>query len=247
MWLKKKKRLLILGDSYAMIGSSENPKVGPAWTDLLERNGQYQVTNLAEARSSLWFSFKNFLRCQEEHDKIIFVVTEPHRLYLPIRKDLEIIHHSHSSIKDLIQNTKLINDLKKDKIALEKIEAVNLYFKHILDTEERTVYQKLVIKEIREIRPDTVLIPAFSNSIFDHQSDCLVDVSDRETSWSNLSMYDLFIKYEELRNCHMIDENNQMLYEHVLRWLEGEPVVINRKSFKKMEKKDFEKYLRLKT
>lgn len=243
MFIHRKKRVLILGDSYAR-NKSLNPINGPAWTELLRINRKYQVTNLAEGGSCMWFSFRNFLNYHEKHDKIIFVVTNPLRLYFPIYEDIVPPHHNPGTLD-------LLLDIKKtttNSSQIENIDAVLSYFKHIVDMEEISIYQKLMIKEIRQLRPDTILIPAFPNSIFDYQSDCLMDVSDREVQGLGISMYNnIFETYDEQRNCHLIDENNHILYKHVLHWLDGAPVVIDKNNFKKMKRQDFDRYLKLKT
>ena len=241
-------KILILGDSYAELtpplirkDDYANHSTGPSWTFLLDENPRYKVTNLAESGSSIWFSFRNFICHHMPYDKIIFVATQPTRLYCPIDCERPIKHHTHHHPR----RNKLrehYREIDPTHTVVEKIDAVDLYFKHIIDLEERAVVQRLMIKEIRDIRPDTILIPAFHDSIFDYEGACLFDISKNELKDTNMDYSKLHKTHDDMRACHMIDENNRIFYEHVLRWIDGENVSLHVDDFKVMSIEHVDRY-----
>ena len=236
-----KTTILVLGDSFA-VPRSPDSKNGPTWTSLLDMDPRYRVTNLAEGGSSMWFSFRNFMRHHANYDRIIFAVTESHRIYHLISHEPGLQHHNHRAMMWLEKHRKLCKEIDPNHPHIERIDAIKLYFKHIMDLEERDVVQRLMIKEIREVRPDTILIPSFDTSISDHEGDCLIHISERELNHLGLSIGNAYRTHEELRACHMIKENNEILYEHAVRWINGDNMSLHVEDFKVMPADQLNRY-----
>ena len=239
-------RVLILGDSFAVkhTGYDDADALnGPSWTKLLELDPRYRVTNMAEGGSSMWFSFRNFMKYQHEYDVILYVVSESHRLYHPISTDSGIRHWNFAAPWWFDAVRRKLSSQSLDNTGFEEVSAIELYFKHLLDIEERDTFQRLMINDIRTNRPDAILIPAFQESIYDHEGVCLVDISDREIRHLGLELADTFKTRDEQRLCHLTKENNRTLYEHVVRWIDGENMSMHAEDFGIMPADELDRYL----
>ena len=243
---KSAQSVLILGDSFAVTGTGYDDADalnGPSWTTLLELDPRYAVTNMAEGGSGMWFSFRNFVRHQHEYDIIVYVVTESHRLYHPITTDSGIRHWNFAAPQwfDAIKHK--LSAQSSDNPGLKEVSAIELYFEHLLDIEERDTFQRLMINDIRTVRPDAILIPAFRESIYDHVGACLVDISDREIQHLGLRLADTFKTRDERRLCHLTKENNRTLYEHVVQWIDGENMSMHAEDFGIMSAAELDRYM----
>lgn len=244
-------RVLILGDSFAdryVDINDRHPESidlnGPSWPMLLELDPRYKVTNMAEGGSGMWFSFRNFVRHQRDYDIILYVVSESHRLYHPISAEPNIRHHNINASN--VWTSALKRKLEAEShthTSLEELLAIELYFKYLLNLEERDEYQRLMINDIRTARPDAILIPAFRESIYDHEGACLIDISDNELRHLGLRLADGFRTRNERRQCHMTKENNRTLYEHVCRWIDGESMSMHIEDFSVMPAAELDRYM----
>lgn len=222
-----KQTLLILGDSFADTRENDPNFTGPSWSALLEKSEEYEVTNKAIGGSSLYYSKLIFDELQKQFDKVILVVTLADRLYLPI--DGLTLRSSPHHTSNLWFNELNINYIKKTNpnniTGMKQLEAVRDYFLYICNWEKDFYINQLILNDIKKIRPDIILIPAFEGS-WHRPTSYLNQISDMELRHWNLTHDELSSKtgYVDCRKCHMSERNNQILYEKSLKWLKGDPV-----------------------
>jgi len=203
-------KIAIFGDSYSSTyGYSEvNPYA--SWSIMLSE--KYDVKNFSENGSSLYYEKLLFDKHQQDFDKIIFCITAPGRLefkldtlknnskYFPWYQHIPTIHIIQSRLK-ISELTEF--DKKRYKILYE-------YLLEVRDFEQEQYYHSMMVKDIIKQRPDTLLIPAFPNSLTD-QTDCLEDVTVFEDKIFNKKTG----FYRDNRLCHMSLENNKILFSIV--------------------------------
>jgi hypothetical protein len=173
----------------------------------------YDVRNFSENGSSLYYMKLLFDKHQQDFDKIIFCITAPGRLefkvdtlknnskYVPWYQHIPTIHTIQSRLT-IPELTEL--DKKRYKILYE-------YLLEIQDIEQEQYHHSMLVKDIINQRPDTILIPGFSTSISD-QFDCLENITkfedcilDKKTGF-----------YRDKRPCHMSLENNKIIFNNVI-------------------------------
>jgi hypothetical protein len=201
----------IFGDSYSSTyGYEQRVKLYPSWSFMLSEN--YDVRNFSKNGSSLYYMKLLFDKHQQDFDKIIFCITAPGRLefkvdtlknnskYDPWYQHIPTIHiiQSRLTIPEL---TEL--DKKRYKILYE-------YLLEIQDIERERYYHAMLVKDIVNQRPDTILIPAFPTSLTD-QTDCLESITKFEDKILNKKTG----FYRDSRPCHMSLENNKIIFNNV--------------------------------
>jgi hypothetical protein len=217
-------KIAIFGDSFA----ANNPRNPTAsWMDLLSEI--HDVKNFAEQGSSLFYSVDQFLKNHHDFDKIIFVVTDVNRIYLPDHHIKDLRRHQAglpSVERQLFQLSQLKkyndNDLQKLKI----LTAVKDYFQYIQNDDYDSYVYNLMIKDILDKRPDAVLIPACSaTSNFYKGKSYMKDISFKELDGWSLDIN--WAQTADYRHAHMSAENNAIFFRNVLKWLSGEEVNID--------------------
>jgi len=232
-------RILIVGDSFGEISSFNSirfPDVGPGWPELLAQHTNFQVTNLCQGGSSLYFSYKNFKLHYKQHDKIIFCLTKPGRRYLPIPNYDDAFSQHHHNVESV---NRLKLRFQYDPIASKYVEALEDYYTYLQDIEYDKYAQYTLVDHVQRLRPDTILIPCFQDSFRTISGHPMEQIGFNELkylfNWKNFdhNIFNDFYKkgLTEARKCHMCEENNFIFYQDVLRWLDGDPVYINVNKF----------------
>jgi len=95
---------------------------------------------------------------------------------------------------------------------------------------QQSFYIDLLIDQIKKIRPDAIIIPAFRD-IFQvkSMSPCLYDITEIENNHWGIPVH--YGNPDDARRCHMSKENNLILSKFIEQWLQGEPVNININDF----------------
>lgn len=157
------KTLGIFGDSFAdpSHGHDNYPEERQyGWPCLL--SDSYDVEIFARGGSSLYYSYKLFLEHQHRFSKVIFAVSEPgrlceNRIKSTLGEDEFVFVPSWQQA-----NYWLENDIKHiDKNEIDKLKAMRDFYLHVDYYESSTLFSELLVKRIRDIRPDVLLINSF--------------------------------------------------------------------------------------
>ena len=211
----------VFGDSFAILKLN----LTPTWIEILSE--KYNINNHALSGSNLYYSIEEIKKHHEEYDKIILVVTEPGRLrvsnLIPLGLSQQFINgpldQKYSQRKELSKYEKLV------------WEAANRYFACLQDDEYDRYIHNLMLDEIKKIRPDIILIPAFINSWCNVNGSPMLSIYQKENTAWNFDLTTVVTQYKDNRNCHMIAENNAIFAYNADKWIHGEPVHIRLDDF----------------
>ena len=202
--------LAIFGDSYARKDADdiyEQP-----WHNFIK---DYNIKNFGEPGSDLWFSYNLFLKNHSKFDKIIFLVTAPHRIRL-IGPNTVIYHNQSYTTASIKASLATDTELDQYNIVLGYYE-----FIHNKEKEEK-VYQ-LIIDDIFRIRPDAIVYPCFDNNWSSEMP--LYNITKFEDSYLGMTdarRQEFYRKgLRDSRACHMIEENNLVVANMFLSKLDG--------------------------
>ena len=95
-----------------------------------------------------------------------------------------------------------------------------------------------MVDAIKKIRPDTIIIPCFHNSIPNLTHKAMCEIGHMEINHLFNTRYykiekELHDKRLDARKCHMSEENNFIFYRKMLKFLSGEPVHLDIDDFVK--------------
>lgn len=220
----------IFGDSFASL--KLNPT--PTWVDILSK--KYDITNHSVSGSNLYYSVEQIKKFHLEYDKIVLVVTEPGRLQ--ISDWIPVDSKSNQFVTGRF-DSKYLNNLTSNPYEIHTWSAANQYFTYLQNNNYDVYIHNLMVKELKEIRPDIILIPAFLNSWANVKGASMHHIFLKENTEWNIGWIDTIEKYDDLRNCHMTAENNAIFAEKAEQWINGEPVHINLDDFVTTTNKDF--------
>lgn len=211
-------KIAIYGDSFADTKNIFLPENDYSWVNCL-KNKNYDITNYAQAASSLHYSYDNFIKTHKDYDKIIFVFTGRDRFILEgLPGDDKFIT---VSMVDYIKSRMDFSDYNATQ--REMVEACRLYYKYIVNYEKEALFHGFLIKEIRNIRPDGLYIPCFPDCFLPGtEIENVIDLNYFSTfdyNYFNLSVPGTKSNYVDKRYCHMNEGNNRMLANKVEHWL----------------------------
>lgn len=231
-------RVAIFGDSWGdvrhgfILHNDEEP-----WPILLSK--KYEVTNFCEAGSSVYFSTKIFLENYKNFDKVIFLVSDRTRRYLPEYSSIKIdggpVRHIKFNTADIVKD--VVEDTKLNK---EIILAIDLYYRYIAYDEQDLYYHELTLDDIQSKLPPSKLLLV---------EDCFKIATKEDQYYQNLG-YDMS-SFIDKKNCHMTYTNNKRMAELIDQWLTNPESVkltidntrsINPKLFYDPVDEPFEKY-----
>ena len=233
----------IYGDSFGDDNSQWPHRfndVGPGWTQLLGMTGHNSVSNYAEGGASLFYSFNQFKDTHAEHDRIIFMITSPGRLTIEIEdfSNLARSQKHHPNYDQVVRWKKELLRLNPHSHGITQLTAIENYFLLVKNDEYDQDSHWLMVDAIKKIRPDTVIIPCFHNSIpnLTHKAMCEIGHMEIEYLCNNtyLKLYHkIHSTRVDARKCHMSEENNFIFYRKMLKFLSGEPVHLDINDFVK--------------
>lgn len=210
-------KLGIFGDSYGISSVRDNDIPDLSWVQVIDNTKKYSITNYCIGGSDLWFSYKKFVKHQHEFDKIIFLVTNPHRVYLP---KVDLFTN--------FANAKLRAGLFTGDVQGQYQIAVS-YYENLHNFDKEELCHELLVEKIKPIRPDTILYPCFYLPYL--QDFNLVEITNFEDSAMGLTseIRQKFNnnKLRDSRKCHMIGENNLVVANMFMDRLEGKDTKIN--------------------
>lgn len=211
------------GDSFATVKQSN--QTDQSWFEHISEYG-HDVTAYGKNAGSLFYSLSNFLKTHHNFDRNVFLITSPYRFVIP--KQFDEFSENWRYISGLYNTETFINDAKHKKAPTEVIDiltAAEQYILHIQDIEYDKYIHNLMIAEISRIRPDTILIPCFENSMENLGENIpLLRINEEENkslgkNW-NREWERLIRSHIDLRRCHMTEENNIMLGKKIINCIE---------------------------
>lgn len=214
-FLNEKIKLGIYGDSFATSGKLEK-----AWSTLLKADSDFEVGIYSWPATSTEWSVLKFAETYHLYDKIIFVVTSPDRLYINDHPTLQhwtaTTHHQ-------------IDTIPKDQ-RLEYKNYIKFHTKYMMNTDVINAKQKIYLDYIMATKPETLLIPAFNNSIPNSDYIDLFSISclDLINPGSETYLRRLFDNNRgDTRPNHMNVINNQIIYKKIKQWIKTNQFELN--------------------
>lgn len=205
----------IYGDSFGFKSQHNNHKF---WVKIVAEKLNADYKNYCESSSSLFYSYNLFLKTHNQQKKNIFLITFPYRYTKPITLKITGNKNHH------ISGPHNVTLLKKTYTDLSNAEldmlTLHEYWFMLMDEEFYKTAQELLVNDILNKRPDTIIIPCFSESLTlqqlndiglsrDENLNQLVDLQCRslgkKRDWST---YD---DNREILNGHLTPELNEIL------------------------------------
>jgi hypothetical protein len=221
------------GDDYNMWPDPYSG-VGPSWIDYL-RNQNIEIDNYSCGGSSLFYGYQKFISTYQEYDKIIFLVTTPGRISVPIGNATEEFFNVTSVEKQL----KYCFDFER-KI---KLNAICDYFMYVKNDTFDDLVHKLLIEDILKKHTDMLVIPCFAHSGIDNQIPLIAIPRFEAEFWKMKEIMPWSDTEYDARKGHMCEENNLMLGQEIYNWIKTGNYNLSREKFK-TPTKEFNHYFR---
>ena len=190
--------------------------VGPGWPDLVSQ--QFEVTNFSKCGTGTYYSYKLFCEHHTKFDKIIFIPSQVGRFTISLPDTNDKFHCVPGFIKLLDDR---INGDPEHKFRDRQVfSAARDYMIHVLDLEREKVFDQLMIAQIKRMRPDTIMIPAFDSSDIGPLTLGYISMKELE-HWKITNQYLRNLPLTEVRKCHLSIENNYMVFEKIKNVLNG--------------------------
>lgn len=223
----------IYGDSFACIntkwdssfmkslqnfGGAGIGDAGKSWVEILEE--EHEITNFAVMGTAFMFSYEIFLKEHKKFDLNIFVVTSPLRIYIKELDGLRIFGAWDQAEYNRITRLPFY---KKQQTHLDILKSVKTYIEIWADFEMITHTQHVLVKNLWNLSPNTLVISGFSDSI-----------EESTVGLNELAMYELNLvnkkevdpRFRCLRKCHFSKENNNMLSKKVKDAIEKQEKIL---------------------
>ena len=205
--MSKKLKIGIYGDSYAISGDD----ITQCWGHHLRK--YFDVYIHGRPASSVEWSVQQFINTYKDYDKIVFVVTEANRIYLPKHPGLpHWTVHTHNSVKGLHRSMRG-----------EYENYIRFHMKYAYDESVLVTKQKAYLNFVLNLKPDTLFLSSFPNCIPDDQNISLSMISDLDhiNSKSNNYLQNIFATNNpDPRPCHMNHTNNLLLARKIKQWID---------------------------
>jgi hypothetical protein len=170
-------KIAIYGDSWGSLGLNE-PHSYLGWPEILANQPDVKVTNFSVVGSSLYYSYKQFIKNHSSYDINIFLITSIGRMYVSSMPH-SIAKHV-NGLSNVLENKETFKQLTNlDKATKEQIEKINdalvLYYLYLQDNERDSDTDNALIYHAKSISKNTIFIPCFAHP--DRPS--LLDVYDK--------------------------------------------------------------------
>jgi len=223
-------KIAIYGDSFACIntkwdsGKMDKAHLGISWVEILENAG-HEITNFAESGSAFMFSYENLLKEHRNHDLNIFVVTDPQRTYIKALDGIKLFGFTWAESE--YERVKKLPFYPRKVVHLEILKSARAYLEHWADWEMMTHVQQVLVTNLWNIAPNTIVIPAFSDSI-EQTNTNLFDTAKYELELVNSKEFEKFdFGYLDCqRKCHFSNENNIVLGNKLLDAINNNQTIV---------------------
>ena len=231
-------KIAIFGDSFGddyNLWPTPYTGVGDGWPDFL-RNQGLEVDNYAGGGTSLFSSYYKFISKYQAYDKIIFMVTNPSRITVPMDNttvDWFSFSQVEYQLKYCVDNERRV-----------KLQAIYDYFIHVQNNEYDNITHALMVKDISEKNNGVLMLPCFEQSGIDDKMP-LIKISEFEAKFWNFTDTILpnWDNVYDARKCHLCEENNLMLGQEIYNWIKTGNYNLTPEQFKEPTK-EFTHYFR---
>lgn len=226
-------KIAIFGDSYGSVSLLPLRKLDQksnSWVNHLKRltANEHSITNYCKSGSSLFYSINLFLEHHTEYDRVIFLTTSQGRIELDnsFINSLKSIHfQQHLTSHD--HAIELIKKFKDQEFDCLVYQAVADYFVYVQNPNCDKFVQSLMVEKIKSVKPDTLIIPCFGESLEDDRFQLNL-VSNIDLQHYN---YHKKTVMGDHRHCHMNDENNIIMAEKIYNWIKTNNISLDISDF----------------
>ena len=225
-------KIAIYGDSWASEGLNE-PHNYLGWPEIITNQPGYEVTNFAVPGSSLYYSYKEFLKNHKNYDVNIFLITLSGRLYI---KSIPEFRENNTSkhipnLLNVINRKKQLPNEHLDPVIENQIikiyDAVEKYFTYIQDKDHDELVDRALLHHARSMSNNTIFIHCFRGS--DEFSLIHVYEMENESMGADEKYFSKGIQMNteidgklliDARICHMTKRNNELFAEKLIKSIE---------------------------
>jgi hypothetical protein len=196
-------KLLLCGDSFISDWAVKYPGA-QGWPNLLAQH--HTVTNLAQAGAGEYKVLQQVRKAElKQYDAIIISHSSPNRIYC--------VEHPVHSKDALHSNSDLIYADVKEHSNIADADLAARFYERYFDFDYHRDVANLCCQEILNLLGQHEYLNQFhiENHQNKHKYDCLSDML-------NINQY---LKKYPGKICHLSDEGNQLLFEHVNGWLKS--------------------------
>ena len=254
-------QIAIFGDSYSTVNQrfvNKRPD-GKCWAQLL--SDRYLVKNYSANGTGLYYSYREFLKHQHNFDCVIFAASLNQRLYLENlpSKDPTAKHINLELLIDRNQAQEWLQYIKTtdDSVNWDNVfDFVQGYFRYVYNDDQNTIVERLLLQDIQE-KNRVLLMPCFESTlnahreIFKNFEISLSNITFSEDACCNLTQQkikkirkQLGDNVEDTRHCHLTDENNTMMYNKIVNWIENNKFSLQKSDILEPQHQDLERYLK---
>jgi len=222
----------IFGDSF---GEEHKKNPSMSWWEYVSQ--YHSVTNFSVGGSDLYYSIKQLGKHQFEFDKIIWFVTNENRIQImlddifddKIHRFITTTEHAATYLEYYSKSNNV-----NSKFAIDALTSAMSYFNYICDIDKNSYIARLMIQDVIQANKNKILaIPCFESAcnILNLQTS-LSEIAYQETiaMGKDLSIT-LTGDTTDIRNNHITSENNKILGEKILDWINGGTFGLNEKDF----------------
>jgi hypothetical protein len=192
------------------------------WSKLLEQELGHDITNLGESGSSIYETYVKFINQHERFEKNIVVLTIPGRYFKKIKLSFDNDNSHIVSIPHLETiKQKNIDELNDDDFAILR-DLQGWY--NLNDSEYESTVNRLMIKHMYELKPNTIFIKVTDHNLFDEfniKNKALLDIYYQQC---NLLGFDgsnsVVDENQKLISGHFTPEINKLFADYLIKRIE---------------------------
>jgi hypothetical protein len=149
----------IFGDSFADPGGGhgdQHKMTLDAW--MFQLPLKYNPYVYARGGSGIYFSYKQFMDKHHKHDRIIFLATNPERIW---NTNLKHPDGGDMFVPSYEQAEYYLRTKHLSHIEIKTLEAIQAYYLYIADRQVHLDISQVLLDKVKQTRPDTLFIPVF--------------------------------------------------------------------------------------
>ena len=220
-------KIAIYGDSWGSLGLNL-PHSYLGWPEILANQPSIEVTNFSITASSLYYSYKEFIKNHKFYDINIFLITSTGRMYVNTMPEYYDLAKHVSGLSNVLERKEVLKKIiYLDKPIKEQIEKINnaleLYYVYLQDYELDSDVDNALLYHAKSLTTNTIFIPCFKQP----NQPSLLDIYEMENRVTGATEK-YFLQGIEInsivgdkclrdnRICHLTKRNNEILAEKII-------------------------------